>query len=126
MVCLNKKHRNVQLISEESYVTKTFFSDGKTLEVSRRDLLIASDGYRSILCATTNPNMEWQVSLVNKIVFSIYAPELAWRIDNTFHKTVCWSTGLGYGLLASTSSQVIGFIQSDTSKHEIRRTEQET
>lgn len=124
VVRVNKKCQTVELNSND-YVTKIFFSDETTLEVSPRDLVVASDGYRSILCATLNPNMKRPASPVNEIVSSTFAPKLARRIGNTFHKTVCCSAGLGYGLLASTPSQVIGFIQFDTSKHDVPRTDQE-
>ena len=89
VVRVNKKCKNIELGSDsENYVTRRLFSDGTALEVSSRDLVVASYGYRSVLFALPNPSMKRPVSPVNNIVFSSYAPELAQRISNTFHKTL--------------------------------------
>ena len=51
VVRVNKKCKNIELSSDsENCVTKRFFS-----EVSSRFLVVASDVYRSVLCALPNP-----------------------------------------------------------------------
>ncbi|CAB9526781.1 Bifunctional aspartate aminotransferase and glutamate/aspartate-prephenate aminotransferase [Seminavis robusta] len=112
-------------VSATGFVTKITMSDKTDLCVGPEDLIVAADGVHSVLCSTLNSGMDRPVSTVNELVSSIYAPELAEQIGNTFHKTVMCAEGLGFGLVAPTATHVIGFIQFDTSKHTIPKSTEE-
>lgn len=111
------------LLSKDSlqrdYVRAIMFSDGSSIKVSERDLVLGCDGVHSKLCLALNKDMERPISQVNEIVTSTHAPQLVQKLGNTFHKTVCMECGLAYGLLAATPSQVIGFVQFDRSRYDV-------
>ena len=91
------------------------FADGTSQQVD--GLLVGAEGIRSPLCAALNPGFVRTPSRVFEVVTSSELPDLASLLGSQFIKTLFPSRGLAFGLLAPSSTRVIGFLQFDTQRY---------
>lgn len=116
----------ISVETKDNRVVKLLLDDGTFYEVSKNDLVVGSDGYRSILCQAMNSGtLQRPKSQVFELVTSTVAPQLAAKLSGTFHKILLSSKGLAFGLLSPSYEKVIGFIQFDTKRYPIPRTKQD-
>ncbi len=98
-------------------VAALVFADGRVEPVGERELVIGAEGVHSALCHALNPKIQRPLSRVKEIVTSAEMPELAQQLRGTFLKTQFPDRGLAFGLLAPTSTRVIGFLQFDSERY---------
>ncbi len=116
----------ISVETKDNRVVKLLLDDGTFYEVSKNDLVVGSDGYRSILCQAMNSGtLQRPKSQVFELVTSTVALQLAAKLSGTFHKILLSSKGLAFGLLSPSYEKVIGFIQFDTKRYPIPRTKQD-
>lgn len=125
-VCIRYDKKCISVETKDDHVVKLLLNDGAFYEVRKNDLVVGSDGYRSVLCHAINTcTLHRPTSQVFELVTSIVAPELAEKLSGTFHKILLSSKGLAFGLLSPSYEKVIGFVQFDTKRYPIPRTSKE-
>ena len=83
------------------------------------DVVVGAEGFRSPLCAALNPAFKRSTSRVFEILTVTRNETLAQQIGRCLIKTNYSNKGLAFGLCASTSSDVVGFLQFDTARYNL-------
>lgn len=101
----------------ERQIDKLVFENGEVDELENTDFIIDAAGIGSPLFKALYPGVQRPKSRVKEIVTSSHMPDLAQQLKGAFIKTQFSEAGLAFGLLAPTSTQVIGFLQFDSDRY---------